>query len=284
MSHVFEALKKSQGNNGGEADLSPDSFFETVGETHELTAVPCERATIQPESRLIVWSNPQSLAADRFRILRMYLQKLKAAGKLKTLLLTSPLAQDGKSTIALNLATILASQGKQKVLLLEADLRRPSLRQRLGLQHWPGLSECLQTGADPTSALRRIEPLGFYLVPGGRPDENPTESLQSEGFVQAAQTLSAPFDWILIDSPPTSPIADTLALRPRADGCLMVARSGKTPAEAVESAIRQFGPGYVIGIILNSIDGLEQEYSEYYTKYYGQPDLASSGTHVAEAT
>ncbi|MGH9397302.1 MAG: CpsD/CapB family tyrosine-protein kinase [Terriglobia bacterium] len=283
MSHVFEALKKSKGKNGDAEIISPESFFETIEEAHELTAVPSEPANIGPASRLIVWSHPRSLGADRFRLLRMHLQKLKAAGKLRTLLLTSPLPQDGKSTVALNLATILASQGKQKVLLLEADLRCPSLRLRLGLKRWPGLSECLKDSSDPIAALRRIEPLGFYFLPAGVADGNPTELLQSERFVQIVQTLSACFDWILIDSPPTGPIADTLALKPRADGCLMVARAGKTPREAVEEAIRQFGPGYVAGIILNGLEGLEREYSEYYTKYYGQADPASSAAANGKA-
>ncbi|HUY12939.1 MAG TPA: CpsD/CapB family tyrosine-protein kinase [Terriglobia bacterium] len=283
MSHVFDALKKAEGKNSDGAYVSPESFFETIEETSELIAVPSERANLGPESRLVVWSNPRSLGADRFRLLRMQLQKLQERGKLKKLLLTSPFPQDGKSTVSLNLATALAGQGKQKVLLMEADLRCPSLLLRLGLKPWPGLSECLQCGSDPVSTLRRIEPLDFYLLPSGASDTNPTELLQSERFAQVVKDLSGYFDWILIDSPPTSPIADTLALKQQTDGCLLIARSGKTPRESVEEAIRQFGPGYVIGIVLNGLEGLEREYSEYYRKYYGQTGPASSEASKVQA-
>lgn len=271
MSHVFEALRKSKGQIGDESIISSEAFFQTIEKTNTLTSIPGERTEVPPESRLVVWNNPRSLGADRFRLLRMHLQKHQSAGKLKTLILTSPLPQDGKSTVALNLATILAGQGKHKVLLLEADLRCPSLLRRLGLRPWPALSECLKDGSDPIPALRRIDPLDFYLLPAGEPPGSPTELLQSEHFTQVVQTLSGYFDWILIDSPPTDPTVDTLALKSRADACLLIVRAGKTPRERVEEAIRQFGPGYVIGVVLNGLEGLEREYSEYYGKYYGDP-------------
>lgn len=274
MSHVFEALRKSEGQTSDESFISAETLFQSIEHALDLETVSIEHASLRPESRVIVWDQPRTLGADRFRLLRMQLQKLQGAGKLKTLLVTSPLPQDGKSTVSLNLATILADKGKRKVLLLEADLRCPSLARRLGTKSRSGLSECLQNGSDPLSAVRRIEPLGFYLLPAGAPAGNPTELLQSEHFTRMIQTFSNYFDWIIIDSPPSSPVADTLALKPHADASLMVVRAGKTPREAVEEAVRQFGPGYVIGIILNGLEGLEREYSEYYTKYYGATESA----------
>ncbi|MGH9400509.1 MAG: CpsD/CapB family tyrosine-protein kinase [Terriglobia bacterium] len=270
MSHIFEALCKSEGRAEHGNFLSPEAFFHTIENAPDLASVPSENTAIRPESRIVVWDHPDTLAADRYRLLRMRLQKLQGGGKLRTLLVTSPLPQDGKSTVALNLATILADKGKTKVLLVEADLRRPSLAPRLGLERWAGLSDCLGHGSDPLPAVRRIKPLEFYLLPAGEPAGNPTELLQSERFTEVLQSMSDRFDWIIIDSPPTGPIADTLALKPRADACLLVVRAGKTPREGVEEAIRQFGPGFVIGIILNGLKGLDREYSEYYSKYYGE--------------
>ncbi len=270
MSHIFEALQKSEGRAENGDSLSPEAFFRTLERTSDLASVASENAEIRPESRLVVWDSPHTLAADRYRLLRMNLEKLQGGGKLRTLLLTSASPQDGKSTVTLNLATILAGKGKHKVLVIEADLRCPSLSRRLGLQRWEGLAGCLEQGLDPISAIRRIQPLEFYLMPAGEPVDNPTELLQSERLTQLVHSMSRRFDWILIDSPPTSPIADTLALKARADACLLVVRSGKTPREAVEEAIRQFGPRFVIGIVLNALEGLDREYSEYYSKYYGE--------------
>lgn len=272
MSHVFQALRKSEGQTGEEPFISAEALFETFENLHDLGAVPAERANLRPESRLVVWDQPRTLGADRFRLLRMHLQKLQAGGKLKSLLLTSPSPQDGKSTVSLNLATILADKGKRKVLLLEGDLRCPSLTGRLGLKPWTGLSECLRDSSDPVLSLRRIEPLGFYLMPAGAPAGNPTELLQSEKFARTMQTFSAYFDWIIIDSPPASPVADTLALKAHADAGLLVIRAGKTSREEVEETLRQFGAGYMIGALLNGLEGLEREYSEYYSKYYGGAD------------
>lgn len=270
MSHIFEALRKSDGLRGDGGFLSPETFFQTLESAPDLEHLPSENAEISPETRLIVWDNPQTLGADRYRLVRMHLARLHGAGRLRALLVTSPLPEDGKSTVALNLATVLADRGKHKVLLLEGDLRRPSLSRRLGLKPWTGLSDCLMQDADPISALRRIEPLGFYLLPAGKPVANPTEFLQSEQLAQIFRALSSRFDWILIDSTPTTPITDTLVLKPYADACLLVARSGKTQREEVEEAIRQFGPGFVIGMIVNGLEGLNREYSDYYTKYYSE--------------
>lgn len=278
MSHVFEALCKSEGHAESVDFLSPEAFFQTIENGSELPSVSSENAEIRPESRLVVWDNPHSLAADRYRLLRINLEKLQGVGKLRSLLLTSASAQDGKTTVALNLAMAFAGDGKHKVLVIEADLRCPTMTRRLGLNPWEGLSDCLTNGLDPISAARRVEPLGFYLLPAGGPVENPTELLQSERLTQLLHVASGCFDWILIDSPPTSPIADALVLKPRADACLLVVRSGKTPREAVDDAIRQFGPGFVVGIVLNGLEGLDREYSEYYRKYYSQAKAKKSTT------
>lgn len=268
MSHVFEALRRSEGHAGnGEFPLAPDAFFEAIEDAPELTSVASVQAALKPESRLVIWDQPGTLAADRYRLLCIQLEKLQGAGKLRTLLITSAAAQDGKSTVTLNLAAVFAAKGKHKVLIIEADLRRPVLLERLGLTKWDGVSACLAEGLDPISAMRRIEPMGFYLLPAGEPVPNPTELLQSERLTRLVQSMSGRFDWILMDSPPTSPIADALTLKPRADAGLLVARSGKTQSEAIEESMRQLGQGFVMGVVLNGVEGLDREYSEYYSKY-----------------
>ncbi len=270
MSHVFEALRKSKGQAENEDVFAPEAIFRTPEKVPDFGSIRTENAEIRPEVRLAVWDNPGTLAADRYRLLRLQLEKLQSKRTLRTILLTSASPQDGKSTVALNLAVVLAGQGKHRVLVLEADLRCPSFVRRLGLSPWKGLSECLAHGLDPVTAVRRVDPLQFYLLPAGERVDNPTELLQSERLTHLVQAMSGWFDWILIDSPPVSPIADTLALKPRADASLLVVRSGKTPREAVEEAIQQLGPGFVMGIVLNGAKSLNRKYAEYYSKYYGQ--------------
>jgi len=159
---------------------------------------------------------------------------------------------------------------------LEADLRRPFLGQQLQLKASPGLAECLEQGFDPLSAIRRIEPLRFYLLPAGKPVANPLALLQSQRFSKLIQDLADYFHWILIDSPPVSPVADTLALKAHIDGTLLVVRARVTPRDAMEEAVKHFEPGQVIGLILNGADGLDRSYSQYYR--HEPRDNSQSGT------
>jgi capsular exopolysaccharide synthesis family protein len=187
--------------------------------------------------------------------------------KLKRVLITSPLPHEGKSTIALNLAITLAEEGKRRVLLLEGDLQRPGLSRELGFEDRPGVAECLENDADPRSFIRRIEPFGFYFLPGGKARGNPSELLHRPALQAAITTLSPHFDWILIDSPPVAPLTDTLSLKNQADATLLLARAGVTPTRAVDEALNLLGRKHVFGIILNAVEGLEQIYKKYYSAY-----------------
>jgi capsular exopolysaccharide synthesis family protein len=241
---------------------------QTTEKVSQLRNVGVEETHLNPEARLIVQTDPGSPAADRFRLLRMRLRVLKSTAKLNNLLITSALPLDGKSTIALNLATALADAGKQTVLLLEADLYHPNLSQRLGLPIRPGLAECLESGLDPVSALRRLEPMRWYLLPAGMPQGNPTELLQRDSLPRLLQRLSPYFDWILIDSPPVVPLTDALIISQHVDASLLVVRADYTPREAIEEALKLLGPKKVLGVLFNGVEGLNKLYSEYYG-YFG---------------
>lgn len=264
MSRVFDALRKSETEAGRSVPSSPDSFFATLANAHELVRVAVERADIRPESRIVAHLDPHSPAGERFRLLKSELKELQAGGALKTLMITSPSPQDGKSTVATNLATALSEKGKYKVLLLEADLRRPSLKSILQLKFWPGLAECLQSGIDPMSHIRRIEPLAIYLLPAGGQIPNPLELVQSESFAQLMTSLAIHFDWMVMDAPPALPIPDTLALKKSADATLIVTRAGQTTGEALDETVKQFGGHPILGIILNCAESLDRLYAQYY--------------------
>lgn len=196
---------------------------------------------------------------------------------MKTLLVTSPVAHDGKSTVALNLATSLAEHGNRPVLLIGADLHHATLSERLGLPDRPGLAECLEQGLKPLSIIRKILPLGWYLLPAGKPRLNPAELLQTEAMADMLKGLSPHFDWLLIDSPPVTPLADTLALRRWCDASLLVVRAGYTPKQAVEQAVSLIGPKHVLGIILNGAEGLHHAYAKYYGAYGTQDSPRTNG-------
>ena len=153
-------------------------------------------------------------------------------------MITSPLPQDGKSTVALNLATALAEGGKRTVLLIEADLYHPTLTERLGLEVGLGLADCLEGPLHPVLALRRLEPLSWYLLSAGEPRSNPTDLFQTEALARVIQKLSTHFDWILIDSPPLTPLTDALSLARHTDATLLVAERGARRAKVLKRPSR----------------------------------------------
>jgi len=272
VSRLYDALRKVE-EQSRESTANPSkTIVAPAKKPDQLLAVPSLQAHISSESRLIVSSDPHSPGSERFRLIRMALRNA-AGGKLpKVLLITSPLPKDGKSTVSLNLATSLSEGGKHRVILLEADLHRPSLVDTLGLERMNGLSEVLKGLEEPSAVIRRIEPLDIYLMAAGRLFDHPSEMFQGERFSELLQELRACFECVLIDCPPAFPLADVVALKAHADGVLLVARAGATPREAVRETLQLFKPGQVLGLILNA----EEELNQLYAKYYYRKDFPSA--------
>jgi polysaccharide biosynthesis transport protein len=225
---------------------------------------PIEQASISPPNRLVFHADPRSPAAERFRLLSMRLLEHQISRKLKKLLITSPLAHDGKSTVLLNLATALCERGKHSVLVIEADLHNPSLAAGLRLNSWAGVTDCLQDGSiSPLSTIRLIEPLGWHFIPAGRPHHNATELLHALALARLIQKVSECFDWVLIDSPPVIPLTDAMAFQRHVDASLLVVRAGQTPREAIEQAVDILGAKTVAGIVLNGVERRNQPHYEY---------------------
>jgi capsular exopolysaccharide synthesis family protein len=264
MSRVFDALRKAESESGKRVADSPDTFFGSHALAREPLPVNTETIQVLPEDRVVVHSAPHSMGGERFRQLKTYLTELRAAGTLKTILVASPSPQDGKSTVATNLATVLSEKGKYRVLLLEADLRRPSIAAQLRLKSSPGLTECLRGKSAPMAAIRRIEPLGIYVLCAGEPSNAPLELLQSEPYSDLMTLLTTHFDWIVVDAPPVVPVPDTMVLKKVVDATLLVARAGQTTGEALDETIKQFQGSPVLGVVINCAEKLEGRYAKYY--------------------
>lgn len=228
-----------------------------------LETVRVADVKLQQRSRLVVHTDPRGPSADRFRYLRMRLRDPWEAGKLRTVLITSASPRDGKSTVALNLASSLCEHGGKRVLLIEADLHRPCLESLLGLENEHGLVECLETGENPMPFIRRLQPLGWCLLAAGGDCHNPRELLQSGAFSELLNKLAPHFDWILVDSPPVIPVMDALSVAREVDAILMVVRAGSTPRHAVEQSLSLLGRKKLLAVVLNGIEGLNKLHSKY---------------------
>ena len=267
MINFSELLWKSSRSKGSGARRAVDVDSEDIVLSPVLQDVPTEHVILARSNPIAMLTHTHSAGADRFRHMRMLLRELRELAKLQSLVITSPMAQDGKSTIATCLATTLAEGGKNSVLLVEADLHHPTLASSLGLNRRDGLAECLQDNLDPMRYVRKIEPLGWYLLQAGNATGNPTDLLHAEAIEGLKQQLFPHFDWVLIDSPPVLPLTDALTLSRQVDATLLVARADRTPQEAIEEALNIIGKKYVVGIVLNGAETLAHRYGKYYGNY-----------------
>ncbi len=225
---------------------------------------PSLEVSVLPTSRLVFLTEPDSLAAEKFRFLGVRLRQLQQSRPLKKVLVTSTIPEEGKSTVSANLAGVLARR-KQSVLLIEGDLRRPTLAQQFGLGRLAGLGEWLQSGRQTVSNVYRLEGPDFWFMPAGNPPENPLELLQSGRLSYLMGQLSNLFDWIIVDSPPLLPLADTTVWSRVTDGTLLVAREGKSEKKQLQRGLEVLKKSDLLGVVLNGC--VHPDHKSYYQRY-----------------
>lgn len=225
---------------------------------------PSLDVSVLPTSRLVFLSEPDSLAAEKFRFLGVRLRQLQQSRPLKKVLVTSTIPEEGKSTVSANLAGVLARR-KQSVLLIEGDLRRPTLAQQFGLGRLAGLGEWLQSGRQTVSNVYRLEGPDLWFMPAGNPPENPLELLQSGRLSYLMTQLADLFDWIIVDSPPLLPLADTTVWARVTDGTLLVAREGKSEKKQLQRGLEALKKSDLLGVVLNGC--IHPDHKSYYQRY-----------------
>lgn len=218
--------------------------------------------SLTPENRLVSMTEPDSPAAEAFRLLGVRLRDLARTRPLKRVLITSTIPQEGKTTVAMNLALTLARSTQQKILLLEGDVRRPAITQTLGLQGNPGICEWLRGDQKLTECVYSLKDTGIWIIPAGKSPQNPLEVLQSGKLNALMAQLSDWFDCVVIDSPPVLPLADTSVWMRLADGIILVARQGVSEKKQLQRGLEAIEPQKLIGGILNCSKG--SAHSHYY--------------------
>lgn len=206
--------------------------------------------TLDPQ--LIAALAPRAAAAERYRLLRTQIKRAENGRNVRAIVVTSPSRGDGKSLTAANLSLTMAQEFHQRVLLLDADLRRPSIARLFGIPEEPGLSDVLLGLYPLDAALVHLPDQHLTVLPAGSPASQPAELLGSAGMRRALDTLRTRFDRILIDMPPVAPLADVHVISPMTDGLLMIVRAGITPKPAIERALSGLDMSKVLGLILNA--------------------------------
>jgi capsular exopolysaccharide synthesis family protein len=204
-------------------------------------------------SAFAIENDPHS-GAEQFRTLRSRLYRLRENQPLKTLLVTSAMATDGKTYVASNLAQAIARQIDRRVLMIDADLRNPNLHLPVGAPKEPGLSEYLSGKATEFEVIQFGGNGNLCLIPGGAHVPDPAELLAGDRFGRLIERMAPIFEWIIVDSPPTLPVSDASILAGGCDGVLIVVGAGRTSVEAAQRACQEMRARNLLGIVLNRAD------------------------------
>jgi capsular exopolysaccharide synthesis family protein len=291
MSQIFDALQRTEAERSGIELPAARELLEVVERNTGQSKTPEERpkadttldqfkqfqtarVLLSTENKFVSITDVEGLAAEKFRFLSVRLRHLQQKRSLKCMVVTSSVAGEGKSTIAGNLACALAGSKQQKVLLLEGDLRRPSLAQQLGLGELPGLSELLEGDSDWSTKVYRLESLALWILPAGRLSRNPLEILQLGKLSALMDRLEAAFDWIVIDSPPVLPLADTSIWMRLADAILLVTRPGITAKQQLQRSLEAIEQPKLLGAVLNASKEAVANNYYYYSGRSAAPQAA----------
>ena len=226
---------------------------------------------------------PRTPIAEAFRSLRTNIQYASVDHAIHSLMITSPSPKDGKSTIATNLATVIAQSGRH-VALMDADMRRPSLHSKLRLSNRVGLSDLfVQASGQIAGALRETKVPGLGLLTSGSLPPNPAELVGSEKMAEIMQNMLKHVDVIVVDTPPVMAVTDAAVLAPRVDGVLLVIRPGATKIAAAKQTVETLlrSNANILGVVLNGIGKRGARYYYYrnyyvYNHYYGDADGTDS--------
>jgi capsular exopolysaccharide synthesis family protein len=230
---------------------------------------------------LVALNNERELGAEKFRVLGARLSNIRLGATLKMLQVTSSVVGEGKTLTSVNLAMTLAKRFAQKVLLVEGDLRKPAVCEMLGLTNRLGIGDWWQEQNAPVSNfMLRIGETGMCLLPAGNA-VHPASVLQSQRLPEMLSGLTRVFDWIIIDTPPLLPMADSNQWSRIADGTLFVVRRGAVSRAALKKAVESIDNPKLVGIVLN--DASDYDRVNYYDQYY-TPKIEGGSLQREEAS
>lgn len=279
MSRIDEALKqagvrtnlddRARQASSGDLDafpLGPQAAAPRVQQRSEPLPPRVTGASVPAIERLVVHQDAEPVAVEQYRRLAGVLHQAQVDSGIKVVMVASAQAAEGKTLTAANLALTLSESYRRRVLLIDADLRRPALSRLFQLPNRSGLTENLRSSGDrPLNITNLSESLA--LIPGGSADSDPMAGLTSGRMQQILAQASESFDWVILDTPPVALLSDTHLLSAMVDAAVLVINAGATPFSLIQRAIETLGREKIIGVVLNRVgnDALaEANYYEYY--------------------
>lgn len=237
--------------------------------SYETLLARCPVTRWSPDTRTMLFfqEDENRKGAEEFRTLRSRLYQIREKLPLKRLMVTSALPKEGKSFVAANLAQVIVRQHGRRALVIDADLRSPGMHRHLGASQTPGLSDYLLGECDEFAIMQRGPMENLFFVAAGRQVTGAPELLANGRLKLFLQRVEPLFDWIILDTPPVIPVADSTLLANFCEGVLMVVRSNATPSDLARRAREEFQDKLLLGVVLNGIPADQLPQSKY---YYGE--------------
>ncbi|KKI93241.1 capsular biosynthesis protein [Bacillus sp. SA1-12] len=217
---------------------------------------------------LITMTNPKSPVSEQYRTIRTNIQYSTVDQKIKTLMVTSSNPMEGKSTTVANLAVVFAQQGK-KVLVIDADMRKPTVHYTFRVENIVGLINVLSKEASIDQAIQSTENENLFVLSCGPIPPNPAELLESEAMNDLLDSVKEHFDFVIFDTPPILAVTDAQILANKCDGTVLVIHSGKTEIDLAQKAKDMLvdANGKYLGVVLNA---KKQQLGQHYYYYGGK--------------
>ena len=253
----------------GEAARVPPGVGSAAQTAERLAALGAS----QP-GRLVISPDAAPTAIEQYRRLGAVLYQAQANRRIKTAMVTSAFAAEGKSLSTANIALTLSESYRRRVLLIDADLRRPTLHDTFQIPNLAGVSDWLK--GDGSGRLPPLVEITQHLtlLPGGRPSNDPMSGLTSERMRRLLSMAAERYDWVILDTPPVAFLPDGHLLAAMVDTVVLVVVAGRTPAPAAQRAVEEIGREKIIGVVLNRVaNATLQAYGQtsYYTSYRNAP-------------
>jgi capsular exopolysaccharide synthesis family protein len=233
---------------------------------HTENAPPCMLADLESQAKLVIGALRNVVSTEQYRRLAAALHDSQVEKGLKTVMITSAVPREGKTLTVVNLGLTLSESYGRRVLLIDADLRRPSIHEVLKVPNERGLSDVLGSSRGELPLIQMSQRL--WVLPAGRAEHSPLAGLSSGRMHTILEEVSSRFDWVLIDTPPVGLLSDAQVLGRLVRAAVFVIRAGVTPFAAVEKAMADLGRDCIIGTVLNDVDPSALPTTTYYGHYY----------------
>jgi capsular exopolysaccharide synthesis family protein len=259
-----------------ESTAGASSTYNTSGsQPVAAEATLFERIDSRLTEKIVADQNMSPTSREQYRRLAAVLHDAQNTTGLKVLMVASAVAGEGKTLTASNLALTFSESYQKRVLLIDGDLRRPTLHSVFRLETASGLADGLMATSDTKMLVRQVSQR-LAVLPAGRPSSDPMAGLTSDRMKRLLDEARHSFDWVLLDTPPVMLLPDAHLMASMVDGAVLVVRAGSTPFELVRRAADALGRSRIVGAVLNRAEPISQ--TDHY-QYYGYSDADKYGQH-----